>query len=268
MTLQEGKQRDALLASYGFGLFPVLHYQPARRGEWTIANHLPAVGDGYLTRAVVEERVVLSRGRHVWMSIGLLEKESHAWHVHCANGTVVTAGLGLGMFAYAAAMKPEVERVIVAEIDPDIIELMQQSSGFHSWPWREKVEILQVDALAADFADAVKAQTRGRSVDYLYADIWPNFPAEEAPAQTGVMARALKPRAAGWWGQELSFAGFCRARQQRLDEAGFRAFFAENGVPVPEVTEGYLRFCRDLMAAYRLDSKDTLVQRLRNFLAG
>src|SRR5699024_10160230 len=119
---------------------PVPPYRPARQGDWKISIHSRGLGDGYLTRAVLEQRVVLTRGRRVWMSIGLLETESHAWHVHCAEGIVAVAGLGLGMYAYAAAMKPDVEMVIVAEISADIIELMKASTDFDSWSCRDKVK--------------------------------------------------------------------------------------------------------------------------------
>ena len=39
------------------------------------------------------------------MSTGLMEQESHAYHVNAAGGVVVVAGLGLAMYAYAAAVK-------------------------------------------------------------------------------------------------------------------------------------------------------------------
>ena len=262
------RQSDFLQATYGFGLFPVPHYQPAERGEWRITRHRPSVGDGYLSRAVIEERVTLRKGSTVWMTIGLLETESHAWHVHRAEGIVVAAGLGLGMYAFAAAMKPEVELVIVAEVSADIIELMQASADFENWPCRDKVRIVQADALAPEFAGEVERLTSNRRVDYLYADIWPNFPAAEAPAQTAAMASALSPRAAGWWGQELALAQHCRERQQPLDAESLQAYFSELGVPFPESSEGYLRFCRDLMAAYRLGPRRSLGQRLKALFGG
>ena len=102
----------SLLATYGFGLFPLPSYRPVELGDWRVRLHLPSRGDGYLATQALESRAVLTRAGKVWMCTGLLEQESHAWHVHCARGTVVVAGLGLGMYAYAAAMKPEVERVI------------------------------------------------------------------------------------------------------------------------------------------------------------
>ena len=44
-----------------------------------------------------------------------------------------------------------------------------------------------------------------RRPDYLFADIWHTCAAPKAPEETATMVAALKPKAAGWWGQELSF---------------------------------------------------------------
>lgn len=263
-SVSQRNRADYLHSKYGFSLFQVPDYRPARRGEWRISTRMPSLSDGYLSGAILEERSVLTKGSKVWMSIGLLEKESHAWHVHCAKGVVVTAGLGMGMYAFAAAMKPEVEKVIVAEVSGEIIELMQESVNFADWPCRHKIKIIQVDALGPEFAEEVESITQGRAVDYLYADIWPNFPAKEAPAQTSAMALAIKPKAAGWWGQELSFADYCGRTQRPIGELSLDAYFEELGVPSPDITEGYLIFCRDLMLTYEIGPQRSLGRWLRS----
>ncbi|MFT3847729.1 MAG: hypothetical protein QM739_03370 [Propionivibrio sp.] len=258
------RQHDRLNEAYGFGLFPAPRYQPASQGAWRITTHLPGPCDGYLGTVGVEARTVLKRQREVWMSIGLLEMESHAWHVHCARGGVVTAGLGMGMYVYAAAMKPEVDLVIAAEISPDIIALMRQAADMDHWPCRDKVKIVEVDVLADDgrkFAARIDECTGGRPVDYLYADIWPNFPADEAPAQSALMARALRPKTAGWWGQELSLAHYCRRESRQVDEESIRAYFQELGVPIPGITAGYAAFCRDAIHANGMNGRVGLLQR-------
>ena len=254
-----------LMDQYGFGLFTLPRYRPIEIGDWRIRIHLPAMGKGYLGASVMESRAVLTHRRRVWMSTCLLEQESHAWHVHCAHGTVLIAGLGIGMYTYAVAMKPEVTRVIVADISPDIIALMQQSTGFDDWPCRDKVTLIEADVLAPDFADRIKALLGETPIDYLYADIWPNFPADEAPAQTAAMARALQPRAAGWWGQELSFARHCLDTEAALDETAFSAYFAGLGVPAPKITAGYAAFAEDAAKANGITSSISLWSRLRAF---
>src|SRR5690606_11847830 len=63
------------------------------------------------------------------------------------------------------------------------------------------------------------------------------------------LVHALRPAAAGWWGQELSFGLWWReqGREGLPDVAALRAYADAVGVPVP-VTEGYAAFCRDAIA--------------------
>ena len=81
-----------------------------------------------LGRWVERTRYVLYHGRTAWMSTGLMEQESHAFHVDQAKGLVVAAGFGIGMFAFAACAKPEVERVVVVERTPEVIELTRRGA--------------------------------------------------------------------------------------------------------------------------------------------
>ncbi len=256
------QQHEVLTAKYGFGLFPLPEYRPVSQGDWRITTHMPTMANGYLATSAFEANAVLKRGREVWMSTCLLEQESHSWHVHCAHGVVVVAGLGMGMYAYAIAMKPSVDLVIIADISADIIDMMTESTNLEEWPCRDKVIIIEGDALSAGFASTVNELTGGRPVDYFYADIWPNFPAEEAPAQTAQMARALAPRAAGWWGQELSFAKYCLRMECAPDDAALRAYFQELDLPMPPITPGYIDFCRDAIAANGMGPKTSLWKRI------
>lgn len=235
-------------AAYGFGLFPLPAYRDAAVGEWRLVRYGPAPVDGYLPGVVMEPwRWVLHQGSTPWMSTSLMEQESHAWHVHQARGVVVAAGLGMAMYAHAASLRPEVERVVVVERSRDVIAVLGEAAGLMDWPGREKVAIVEADALGADLAARVEAATDGRRPDFLYADIWPDCGAAEAPAETAVMVRALRPRAAGWWGQELSFGLWCREAEREPDEPALREYFASTGIPVP-VTPGYAAFCADVVA--------------------
>lgn len=257
-------ERDrAMRGAYGFSLFPTPLYRQARAGEWRVTAHLPGVAEGYVTRAAFDACHVLTRGREAWMSTGLMERESHAWHVHCAHGTVVAAGLGLGMYAFAASLKADVEMVVVAEISPEVIRVMRDAARFDDWPHRDKVSIVEADALAPEFADRILAATGGRRPDYLYADIWPGLPAEDAPAATAAIAHAIGAKAAGWWGQEVSFGLWCRLAARRPDENALRDYFAGVDVPVP-VTAGYAAFCRDVMAVHGISppAVDAEIRRL------
>lgn len=246
----DANRNQRMLSSYGFGLFPLPAYREGATGDWRLVRHLPSIAEGYVSRAGFErDRHVLYHKRTAWMSTGLLEQESHAFHVHLARGVVVVAGLGLGMFIHAAAAKPEVTRVVVIEIAGDVIDLLRRSCLWERWAGREKIIILQADARDRDVAPHVLSAAGGNGVDYLFADIWARCADPAAPAETAAMVRALRPEAAGWWGQELAFAQWWRGQggAGEIEEA-LAAYFQGSGVPVP-VTAGYAAFCRDVMAA-------------------
>jgi hypothetical protein len=239
----------AMLASYGFGLFPLPAYREAAVGDWRVVRHGRGPVQGYVSGLVMEPgRHVLHQGRTAWMSTSLMELESHAFHVHEASGVVVVAGLGMAMYAHAVSLKPAVERVVVVERAPEVIAVIREASGLALWPAHDKVTILQADALGPGLPAQVDAATGGRQPDYLYADIWPACSAPEAPAETASMVQALCPKAAGWWGQELSFGLWCRDQERQPDEASLRAYAGEAGVPIP-VTAGYAAFCADVITA-------------------
>lgn len=239
-----------MLAAYGFGLFVLPRYVEADGDGWRLRHHLPSMSEGYLTQSFVEgNRFVLYEGRKPWMSTGLFEVESHAWHVHCAHGTVVAAGLGLGMYAYAASRRPEVERLVVIERDPRVAEVLEAAAGFSGWPERDKISLLPADALDESLAGKVAGLTGG-GIDCFYADIWPVAPDDGAPGQAGAMVERLRPKTAGWWGQEFNLGRWCLQTGRQLDAAALNDYFALCSMPVP-ATEGYVAFCRDLLAANR-----------------
>ena len=251
-------RNQRMLASYGFGLFPLPPYREGGAGGWRLVRHLPSIAEGYVSKVGFErDRYVLYHGRTAWMSTGLLEQESHAFHVHLARGVVAVAGLGLAMYVHAVAAKPEVERVVVIEIAADVIDLMRDACGWDHWPDRKKIIILEADARDADVMRHVASESGGRGVDYLFADIWARCADPAAPAETAAMVQALRPKAAGWWGQELSFARWWQDRGAgpaptaapgQGIEVALAEYFAGVDVPVP-VSPGYAAFCSDVMAA-------------------
>lgn len=257
------ERHRAMLSRYGFGLFPVPAYRDATVGDWRVVRYGLGPVEGYVSGLVMEPcRHVLHQGRTAWMSSSLMEQESHAFHVHQARGVVIVAGLGMGMYAYAASLKPEVERVVVVERAPEVIAVVREAAGLALWPGREKVTILEADALGLELPAHVEAATGGRRPDYFYADIWPTCGAAEAPAETARMVRALCPEAAGWWGQELSFGLWCRDQEPNREpgEASLRAYADQIGVPIP-ITEGYAAFCQDVIAVRLPRSKGLLRSR-------
>jgi hypothetical protein len=235
---------DDMQQAYGFGRFAPPRYRDTRLGRWEITRYGPAWVEGYCTGGYREPfRHVLREGRTPWMSSSRFELESQCWHLACARGTVVVLGLGLGLFTHAAAAKPEVERLVVVERASEVVELLRAAADFDNWPGREKITVLETDALATD----LPARVAATSVDYLYADIWPRSPAPDAPATTAGIAAVLGARAAGFWSQEVSFALWAHEHGRAPDLAAVRDYFAGCGLAVP-ATEGYARFCADVMA--------------------
>jgi hypothetical protein len=85
----------------------------------------------------------LQVGDKTWM----VDDPPHWWameeHATFYRGHVVVAGLGLGLIVHALAACPDVERVTVVEVEPDVITLVQPHL-----PPNAKVEIV-----AGDFWD-------------------------------------------------------------------------------------------------------------------
>ena len=245
---------DEMRETYGFGLPATPSYRTAQIGAWRIASRPEmASNDGtYLSHHAIEPaHHVLYQGDETWMATSLLERQSHAWHVAEARGLVVVAGLGLGMYALQAAAKPEVDLVIVGEISPEVIDLF--SGCVETAPENlEKIRIVKADVRSPSFADRVQDLIGDRRPDYLYADIWPDYPNPEGPALTAGLNRTLRPAAAGWWGQELAFGLWCEEKGRACDRTSLVSFFADAGVPV-EPTAGYLHFCRDAIETAGLD---------------
>lgn len=236
--------------SYGFGLpWQIPDYVPVSVGDWTLRRRPGGIAGSYLAEEIVEPpHAVLWRGSDIWMSTGLLEIESHAWHLHCAKGNVLVAGLGMGMYVHAASMKADVRRIVVIERDPDVIELMKRSSGFENWVHRDKVVFLEADALDEEARDRVSDAFDGDRPDYLYADIWPVFPAPEAPEETRTMVAMYDPKEAGWWGQEVEYGLWLAEYGGSADLESLRAFFKDHEIIAP-VNEGYVSFCSDTISA-------------------
>jgi hypothetical protein len=240
---------DDYLKAYGFELpWQIPRYEPTKSGEWSVRSRPGGLAGSYLAHEIVEPpHSVLYHGDDVWMSTGLIEVESHAWHLNCATGNLVIAGLGLGMYLHAAAMKPDVKKIVVLELDPNVIALMKKSTDFENWVHKDKITIIEADALAKETSAKVWAAFDGERPDYLYADIWPVFPAPEAPAQTKAMIDLYDPQTSGWWGQEVAFGVWLddHARDANLDS--LHAFFEDHEIVAP-IHEGYLAFCQDTIS--------------------
>lgn len=84
----------------------------------------------------------LTRGGTIVMSDTPSEIRDHISPISHAKGNVLIAGLGLGMVANACLCKPEVERVTVIELSPDVISLV---AGHYVKKFGSKFEVVQAD---------------------------------------------------------------------------------------------------------------------------
>lgn len=235
--------------SYGFELpWQIPDYARATVGDWSLRYRPRCLAGSYLAHEIVEApHAILMRSNEVWMSTGLLEAESHAWHLHCATGNVLVAGLGMGMYLHAASMKPSVSKIVVLENDPEVIALMRNSTSFDGWQHRDKIEILEADALAAETAGKVSSLFGGARPDYLYADIWPTFPHPDAPSQTKAMFDIFGARRAGWWGQEVEFGLWLSDAGKTANFENLGEFFEAHGINAL-TSAGYVAFCQEVIA--------------------
>jgi hypothetical protein len=185
---------------------------------------------------------------HIWMSTSRLERESHAIHLHDAEGVVVMCGVGMGMYLYNLAAKPEVTRVIAVDLDSSVVDLVHHATGFDSWPGREKIVFVHRNALELTPEDIGL-----EPVDYLYVDIWPELGDPQMLAQTQQIQSRVHARRVGWWGQEVDFMQWMfenRTLDHVMVPADLTEFIAETGLPLAEQSAGYLLGCRDAGKVY------------------
>lgn len=108
---------------------------------------------------------VLENGRE-WMTLMPNETNTTKPALDIAEGKVLTFGLGLGYFAYMAAIKPGVKSVTVVERSRDVIELFEKYI-LPQFPNPGMIEIIESDA----FEFAQKHMKDG-AYDSVFVDIW------------------------------------------------------------------------------------------------
>lgn len=184
----------------------------------------------------------------VWMSTSRLERESHAVHLEHARGTVVVCGVGMGMYLYNIAGRPEVDRIVAVDRDAAVFDVVRDGTGFDTWAGRDKIRFVQKDALRLT-PDDVGADP----VDYLYVDIWPEFGDPSAVSQTRAIQDVVRARTVGWWGQELDFVEWAfqhRPPGHEVDVDDLHEFVAATGLPIEEKSAAYVQGCRRAAEVY------------------
>jgi spermidine synthase len=124
----------------------------------------------------------------LWMSDTPAELRDHYEAVSRARGTCLVNGLGLGVVVIAMLKKPEVTRLIVNEISPEVIALVLK-------------HLPRDERLSVNCADAYTWHPNGTRFDTIWHDIWPSKNDEGYEESKKLMRRYghwLKPGA--WQG--------------------------------------------------------------------
>jgi hypothetical protein len=219
-------------------------YRCGGYGKWKLrAKAEQTFERGYFTGFAAEPpgHYIVKDG-HIWMSTSRLERESHAIHLKQAQGNVVVCGVGMGLYLFNIAAKPQVEQVVAVDLDWAVVDLVRNATGFDSWPGRDKIRFVHRNALDLTPADIGLGQ-----VDYLYVDIWPELGDPMALSQTQAIQSVVKARSVGWWGQEIDFIQWLfdhRSPEHLPTLTDLIDFNRTTGLPLAEESVGYLLRCR------------------------
>ncbi len=112
------------------------------------------------------EYPAVTEGGREWMTLMPNEINTTLPAVERAHGKVLTFGLGLGYFAYRAALKDEVESVTVVELSGDITNLFK-TYVLPQLEVADKINIVCADA----FSFAENEMEKG-GYDFVFADVW------------------------------------------------------------------------------------------------
>lgn len=108
---------------------------------------------------------ILENGNE-WMTLTPVDLDTCEDAIKEAHGKVVTFGLGLGYYAYMAAMKEDVESITVVELSPDVIRLFE-GHILPQMPCRDKIKIVNMDAFK--YAEEIMPK---ENFDLAFVDTW------------------------------------------------------------------------------------------------
>lgn len=129
------------------------------------------------------------------------EIRDHRSFIHSASGTVLIAGLGLGMVTRAVLGKPEVTHVTVVEKAPEVVKLVAPIFA----------ESSRVTIICASIFDWKPA--KGQRFDWAWFDIWNDLCTDNLDEMATLNRRFARVATnKGHWGRELLLA---RRRQER-----------------------------------------------------
>ncbi len=217
------------LALYQTDLFRPT-YRPWKGERWELLLAPMLICKGYWSEAMlVTDMAGLIRhdgpASRTWMSMTPMEIESQEIGCRFATGHTVVMGLGMGWAAANAALRPEVTRVTVVELDPEVIAVNATMDVFGQLPPEAaaKVTVVQGDALA---------HTPDEPADTLMADIWQPLYGDDRLEQVRRMRANTGAARVYYWGQEMDIAHRARRLGLPLDAASVARIVGEMGLPL------------------------------------
>ncbi|MGD1524182.1 hypothetical protein [Vibrio owensii] len=178
-------------------------------GDWTIKPFNLGGVQGYFTNgSEMGTGIALLKNSTTWMSITPMELESHLLPNSLASGTTVIAGLGLGMITLSLLKNPRVDKLIVLEIDQDLIDSFPELiEGESLANWNQNIESGRLEVIQADCLKPLKPEvlSKVRNCDYMWVDVWETLFTNEGLEITQALQRQVKSKVVDFWGMELEF---------------------------------------------------------------
>lgn len=239
---RKANQTKALEFLAGMKYRPVLaDYNEVTIDHWKL--HKPderGIAKDYVGKVAQFDNIILENisgiedDKGVWMSLSSMELQSHIIHLNSLiniaqaehdKGNVpkiVIGGMGMGMFTLSALFhlnELDIEAsVTVIEIDPTIIEVLEESlSGYSSHKFQMAINGFEMASLDIVIGDIMEAETF--EADYMYVDIWKGLATDEAPIMSDEIIKLWKPKAYGYWGEEIDVAAYGQPLVERLNLA-------------------------------------------------
>lgn len=125
-------------------------------------HYLESTPVGYFTEPFYY--LVIKQQDVTWMSVTPFEINTMAPILEKVKGNIITLGLGLGYFASMAALKPDVNEVLVIEKDQQVIDIFLKHI-YPQLPNKEKIKIIHEDAFQF-------LKTNKRRFDHWFVDIY------------------------------------------------------------------------------------------------
>lgn len=214
-------------------------YTPMESGRWVMRNAANVLCSGYWHETfIVGDMAALLRkagdGFETWMSLTPFEIESQELGCRHARGRAVVMGLGMGWAAGETALNPDVTRVDVVELDPDVLAVAEEQGTFRQLPPEAAAKVHLHNASALDWVP-------DQPVDTLLADIWLPLNGDERVEEVRRMRANTGASRVYFWGQEMVIARRARDTGRTLDAATVAAIVRDLDLPLigPEEEADY-----------------------------